>query len=615
MKKNISAILFILVAALVTAQNNFEYERAWGTYYGPAHSGSGWRFSDGGVFTHPLNPDQVFILSGVHRNTSLPLSYYNQYITAGGQSVNADYNSDILQGSFDETGNILTSTYITDSNGNHPITEHLIAFDHLGQGIYLKKSYGLLAEAGTAGAWYPADPNSGASSLHSLIYKKDQSGNVIWKTFLPVSQDSYTSIVQDENSNIYILGKTEVQQGLATAGSFYTNYELYYTPNSTTPEHNGFVAKLNPQGALQWATYLPVQGVRDLVYFANDLYVLSQNDVNPAHNQMATAGTWQTAKGGEAITRLDAATGNRVWGTYFGNPATLTPFATTGIQVNATGIYLAGIQFNFGNNDSYFATSGAHKTQVTGSSDLYLTRFTLNGSRIWGTYMGSDGVEMPTYNNPIALNSTGIFITGGASGDGNNIATSGAFIDTKPNHTANSTNLFFSRFDLNGNQEWCSYYGGPGNNPSIDQQNIGILTQGENTFYLYGSTTAATGIATESAYQTQISPNISTFTSGFLARFDLINPLGTTEADPAKDLVLYNNPNSGNFSLSGSILAKEKCGIMIYDMSGRVIYQQALSNNKTQQFNLEGKLSKGNYLIEVTGGADQKLKVFKMTVR
>lgn len=99
-----------------------------------------------------------------------------------------------------------------------------------------------------------------------------------------------------------------------------------------------------------------------------------------------------------------------------------------------------------------------------------------------------------------------------------------------------------------------------------------------------------------------------------MARFDLINPMSTSETDSTKDLVLFNNPNNGNFSLQGSILQKEFCSVHIYDASGRMVFSSQLSKNKVQHFGLEHRLAKGNYLVKVKGGSKQQLKVFKMTV-
>lgn len=100
-----------------------------------------------------------------------------------------------------------------------------------------------------------------------------------------------------------------------------------------------------------------------------------------------------------------------------------------------------------------------------------------------------------------------------------------------------------------------------------------------------------------------------------MARFDLMNPMSTSETDIAKDLMLFNNPNNGNFSLQGSILQKEICSVNIYDASGRIVFTKKLSKNRVQQFSLQNHLSRGNYLVEVNGGSGQKLKVFKMIVR
>ncbi len=314
---------------------------------------------------------------------------------------------------------------------------------------------------------------------------------------------------------------------------------------------------------------------------------------------------------------MDTATGNRIWGTYIGNPAMLSTFAITGIQASANGVFLLGNQFYFGgNNDFYFATPGAFKTQVTGSSDLFLTRLSLDGNRIWGTYFGSDGFEGILGTNPISLAGNHIYIAGSASGEGNNIATPGAFKSTKPNNAVGADNLFFAKFDIDGNQQWCSYYGGPGNNSNVNISAIGIMAMGTDTFYLYGATTATQDIATPDAYQTELSPNNnSTFTNSFLARFDLIAGMGTAEADIAADLQLYDNPNNGNFTLSGNILGKERCTVIIYDMAGRVLHQNLLPKQNTVNINLGGTLTPGNYLVQVNRGKKEKLKVFKMTVK
>lgn len=608
--------LFALYYSICGGQT-FEYNRAWGTYYGPANSHVGHFLTSGGIFLNPLNTDHIYVPGIISLNLNLPASYYNQFITPGGKSVNLNYSYEGLVGSF-QGGNLLTSTYTLYSGVTKPIEDRLIAFDSAGRGIYLKYSQETLPDTGTAGTWFPADPVivGGTTNYHTVLYKKDSSGTVLWKTYLP--EDGPTiRVIQDEVDNIYLYGTTEVQQGLATAGTYKPDFEVYYPPSSNILQPNAYAAKLNSNGALQWATYLPASDTWDFAYYNGNLYIAAGPDVNPSHTQLATSGAWQAVKARHSITKLDTATGNRSWGTYFGNPAS-SSWATTfinGIQVNASGIYIAGLQLDLTNSAVYFATLGAYKTQISGYSDLFLTKFTLDGNRVWGTYFGSDAYENVAANSPLTLLGNDLLIAGSTEGLGNNIATPGAYQDTKPSTIAEATNLYFAKFDANGNLKWCSYYGGAAANPSMGRPEVGVFAKNAETFYLYGSTTASTGIATPGSYQPQLPANISSYRAGFLARFDLKESMATTETEIAADLNLYNNPNNGNFGLHGSILAQKTCKVTILDASGRVVHQQRLPKQKEVNLNLEGLLVSGSYVIQVEDLSKNKLKIFKMVVR
>lgn len=100
----------------------------------------------------------------------------------------------------------------------------------------------------------------------------------------------------------------------------------------------------------------------------------------------------------------------------------------------------------------------------------------------------------------------------------------------------------------------------------------------------------------------------------FLAKFD-IKQLNTTEINAANDLVLYDNPNRGSFSLQGDLLSREELNLTLYDTSGRVIHHQDLHRAKTQHFHLSGKLKPGHYLLKVADQQQNTIKTFKMIVK
>lgn len=131
---------------------------------------------------------------------------------------------------------------------------------------------------------------------------------------------------------------------------------------------------------------------------------------------------------------------------------------------------------------------------------------------------------------------------------------------------------------------------------------------------LWGSTGASTGIATPgAAFPAMIDPSPGKI-FGLLAKFTLKEELSVAETGAGQDLVLYDNPNNGNFYLSGSVLQKEAATVQVYDLAGRLIVQKPLAKRKTQHIALAGTLPAGAYMVKVATDHGAVLKTFKMVV-
>lgn len=260
-----------------------------------------------------------------------------------------------------------------------------------------------------------------------------------------------------------------------------------------------------------------------------------------------------------------------------------------------------------------FATPGAYKTQVSGGSDLFLSKFSHNGNRLWSTYFGGNGDDLNTFDKVIALNGGEIFITGTTTGSTNNIATTGSYQPTPQSSTATSSNSFFAKFNASGNLQWSSYYGGSSTTTAI-LKSINIKYD-DHSLFLYGNTNSNTGFASEGAFIPNRIPDNSYATNGFFARFNSKQELSVNESTLNKDLVLYNNPNDGIFSISGNVLQKENCSLSVYDTSGRFIIKKQMEKSKNQKFDMQSLLDTGNYLIKINNEKGNILKVFKMTVK
>lgn len=595
---------FFLVFSSLCPSQSFDYDRTFGTYYGPAVTELGGPNNMGYVFFNPLLPNTIYVNGTVYfGQTTLTDAQYNQYVVNSTNYVESNTSYNTLHGVFNSTGNAVLSEYLSPNDSSD---EYQWAFDGSGNGIYTKK-YDAAADAASSNAWFTTNPNTASSTETKMLFKKDSNGTLLWKTFLP---NEVERILQDDSGNIYVQGSTQLQN-IGTTGTFQPNYTVVIDPNTNQPKPNTFIAKLSSTGQLLWATYFDINsGVIDIAYYNNHLYIMS----NGQHLQMATPGTWQTTPANSALTKMDTATGNRAWGTYIGEPSLTSSYAPTILKVNATGIYFMGIQFFYTGVSSYFATPGAFKASPTGDTDYFLVKMDETGNRVWGTYFGSNGYDHAFNYGQLALTDNAIFVTGASIGQTNNIATPGAYQDTHPVSTSNGTALYFAKFDTMGNQQWCSYYGGSSSPANLNVPVISIYPQGDGHFYLVGATNASTGISTAGTYQPQLPPQTTNFYTGFIARFDYKGELGTNEVTDSKDLQLFDNPNNGNFSLKGDILAKENCKIQVFDTSGRIVYQQNLSKQKKINFDLNGFLTSASYILKVSNSKNKIIKTFKMIV-
>ena len=72
---------------------------------------------------------------------------------------------------------------------------------------------------------------------------------------------------------------------------------------------------------------------------------------------------------------------------------------------------------------------------------------------------------------------------------------------------------------------------------------------------------------------------------------------------------LYPNPTKGNFTVAMNQVESEKIGVAVYDMRGRLIFEQSYANNGS--FNQEIQLvnpQAGIYLVKVSDGNNQETK-------
>jgi gliding motility-associated-like protein len=194
----------------------------------------------------------------------------------------------------------------------------------------------------------------------------------------------------------------------------------------------------------------------------------------------------------------------RLWGTYFGGGSiNLTKKIKTDKQENIVSTGETSSATNI-------ATSGAFQTTKTSIWDAsFLSKFSPDGNRIWGTYINSARIFdlVINTNNEIYLGGSVFY------NSGDNLPTFGAYKASNPDFSSDGLIL---KFNANGQQIWGTLYGG------IANESINTLSlDNQENLIIAGETNSKEGIATSGAFQ---SVNNDPFDGcGFFAKF---SPLG-----------------------------------------------------------------------------------------
>lgn len=590
-------LFFLLFSSSLFAQG-FNYERDWATYFGGTNTYLTGIYEDSSsnisvdAITAYLNPT----------GGSTPISYYNQFITPGNQTYVGN-NANNLYGKFSSSGNLLQAeyktyylptsrqaTYFRDNLGNrYDIENNITTYTTLPSGVWL--------------------PNNNEST-DVIFAKYDVNNNLLWKTYIP-NTGEYHNFEVDNNGNIYITGHTK-WQNLGDPGTFQQNFEHVYDVLGLLLS-NTYIIKLNPQGQKLWATYTPSSSINGITVYENNLYIFGNNDLKTTQSALSSSNTFQTAKGGQFISKIDGMTGQRIWGTYYGTPGNTLDASISDIKADETGVYVTGMTFGI-MGGIYYAMEGAYKPQTADGFDMFITKFNLSGNRVWSTYIGTDGYDSYTGDRGLDIKNGKLLFTGLNQGN-YNISTPGAFLSTKPN--PNNEDLFFGILNTTtGSPDFISYYGGISNSPLEGVDGRCSFSKSSDGFYLFGATYRNNGFTSANGYQQAIiyPQGVTMGRSGYIAKFNTKN-LSTNETNSIEDFVLYNNPNNGNFSLKGSALNKEPHIININDMSGKLIYSRSIQKSKEEHFNLEDQLSKGNYILSIKKSDKTVVKSFKLIIK
>ncbi len=262
----------------------------------------------------------------------------------------------------------------------------------------------------------------------------------------PDSTAVIKAVAVDAAGNTYVTGSTQSSAFPATPGAFQTQYgggecgvfapgAIFNPPPQ--PCDDAFIVKLDPTGAVAWATYLGGSGqdVGDAIAVdaSGDVYVAGMTSpsgliAGAVNNFPTTAGSLfpnPSASSNEGfVVKLNPAGSQMIYGTYM-------PVGSIALAIDSSGdAYVAASEelsvFNFP------TTAGAFQASTSAPVTGLVAKLNPAGSAlVYATYLGGIAKEDSTLVNAIAVDSAGnAYVTGTAGEDFP--VTSGAFQTVSP---------------------------------------------------------------------------------------------------------------------------------------------------------------------------------------
>lgn len=320
----------------------------------------------------------------------------------------------------------------------------------------------------------PTVANLTAVGNQDIFFAKyDKNGIYIWaKNIGSTTYDSGESIAVDDSGNVYISGYA---QGTAD-----------FDPGAGTANFtfmNSFFAKYDSNGNYIWAKAIP-NGYANLgpwiTVMENGNLLVTSSFVGTSDFDPSPGVANLTSKGMQDayIARYDPS-GNYVWAIGMGSVKDEFSYSVTTDQ--NMNIYISG---EFSDTADFDPGVGVANIMSTGGiySDIFFAKYDMNGNYIWAKGVGSKSIDK---SNSISVDTIGcVYITGYFRDTAD--FDPGPGIVNLISAGSGSRDIFFAKYDLNGNYLWANRIGSASSSEegtaiavSNNSSNLGVYITGE----------------------------------------------------------------------------------------------------------------------------------------
>ncbi|HZW77180.1 MAG TPA: T9SS type A sorting domain-containing protein [Flavobacteriaceae bacterium] len=193
---------------------------------------------------------------------------------------------------------------------------------------------------------------------------------------------------------------------------------------------------------------------------------------------------------------------DREWATYFGDSS----LWISGIAEHDGNLFIVGKTTNSSYTETLTSSAPFQPDYGGGATDGFFAKISEEGQLLWFSYYGGEGDDEII---DIIIYADILYLVGKTSSD--ELATSGVHQDSL-NGIADG---FIASFDLDGNRNWHTYFGGEKEDEVISL----VIESGK--IVVHGRTSSHTAIATSGAFQETIHPEGTNgdFVNNFIAAF------------------------------------------------------------------------------------------------
>jgi len=440
-----------------------------------------------GTFISGSYSDCIRVIESTPTNEILMSGFSNSFQFPFVDPGNGAYFQNELMGNFEDCcilkfssgGELIWSTFY---GGNEGETTNSMVFDHSGN-VYLTGETGsTFFPTFAQGINTYVQSNYGGGTYDAFILKFAGSGQLLWATLYGGQQiDCGNALAIDSDDNVFVGGSTNsgnFQTQALAGGGFFEPSNLGLT--------DAFILKFSNTGERLWSTYYGGsigESINDMLCDNNDhLFVTGfSSSINfPTQSRPGAFNyNFQNGDYNSFILRFDE-NGNRIWSTILGG--WFNDEAYSMVMDDDQNFYITGItdspNFPLQNpgNGAYF------KDEISGYSDVFLSKFNHNGALIYSTFFGGTQHEGMFHFHPFRShdkldidqcgNLTMVFET-----ESNDVPRkkpdSHSFFDNS--FAGGYDDAFIARFCSSGQLLWATYLGGNGNDvhPSVEVDRSG----------------------------------------------------------------------------------------------------------------------------------------------